>query len=66
MQKKSFKIDSSIYSEDAIILSIEEFQDFWDIIYKSNELSILSKDDNIDEIFNEFMNYVIWIQCELI
>lgn len=66
MLKKSFKIDNDIYSADLINKAIIDFIDFVQISYLNSEIIIESNDDDIDEIFNEFMNYLIGIYNELI
>ena len=60
MSKKTFKIDSSIYNNDFIFRAIDDFKDYYNIAFKNWEI-IIEWYDNIDEIFNEFMNYVIWL-----
>lgn len=67
MLKKSFKIDSDIYKDESINIAIEDFRDVSIIKYSEHTLHISSDtDENIDNIFNEFMNYVTWVQNELI
>jgi len=67
MLKQSFKIENNIYSEDIINNAIEDFCEIAKISYNKWNLVILAeKDSNIEEIFNEFMNYVLWLQNELI
>ncbi|MDD5213059.1 MAG: hypothetical protein PHG82_01420 [Candidatus Gracilibacteria bacterium] len=63
MQKQNFKIEDSIYPENIINQAIEDFKYVADINYTNNELIIESEDD-IDEIFNEFMNYVVGLYNE--
>ena len=66
MQKKEFQIENSIYDESSIKKSIEDF-DWFDISYIEGKLSISWDNENeIDEVFNEFMNYVLWMQNEII
>ncbi len=60
MLKKTFKIDSSIYTNNIILKAIEDFKDYYIISFDNSEI-IIDWYDNIDEIFNEFMNYVIWL-----
>lgn len=60
MLKKTFKIDNSIYKSNIILKAIEDFRDYYIISFENNEI-IIDWYDNIDEIFNEFMNYVIWL-----
>jgi hypothetical protein len=65
MLKKSFKIDNSIYNLDAINSSIDDFKDSFSIFYKDWVLEIEWDDDReIENIFWEFMNYVVWKQNE--
>lgn len=63
MLKKSFKIDNKIYSGKVILQAISDFEDVASISFLDSNLTIES-DWEIDEIFNEFMNYVIAIHNE--
>ena len=58
MSKKSFKIDNSIYSSDSIVQTIDDFSSVANITYLDSILSIESEDSH-EEIFQEFMNYVL-------
>lgn len=60
MLKKSFKINNEIYSDDIILIAIDAFVDVANITYNDWLLNIESE-ENLDEIFNEFMNYTIWV-----
>lgn len=67
MLKQSFKIDSNIYKEDLINTAIKDFLEIAKISYDNWNLVIVADEDSdISEIFNEFMNYVIWLNNELI
>jgi len=58
--KKEFKIDIEIYSEDLINQTITDFKEVSEITFKNNVLEInWGSEEEIDEIFNEFMNYCI-------
>ena len=38
------------------------FNDYWDISFENGVISIVDENElKIDEIFNELMNYVIWL-----
>ncbi len=63
MSKKSFKIDNSIYSLDCIIEAIDDFSSVANITYFDSILSIESEDSH-EEIFQEFMNYVLALSNE--
>ncbi len=63
MQKKSFKIDNNIYSEDIISQAVLDFSEIANIIFSDWFLNIES-DWDVDEIFNEFMNYSIALHNE--
>lgn len=63
MLKKSFKINKNIYWEKYIKESIEDYKDIAEISYKDGEI-IIEGEGDLDEIFNELMNYVISIQNE--
>lgn len=58
--EKDFKVQSDIYSLDTITQAIRDFSDVSDIIFKNDMLSISGdSDEECQEIFNEFMNYVL-------
>lgn len=60
--KKEFKIDKEIYSIDTLNQAIVDFKEVSEINYNNWTLEIDWKNDlEIEEIFNEFMNYVIWL-----
>lgn len=64
MLKKSFKIDSVIYSEDIINRMIWDFSDF-DIVYLNGNIEIIwDTDEEIDNIFHEAMNYLVALYNE--
>lgn len=65
MIKKSFKINEKIYWEIFINESIKDFKGGANISYKNWEI-IIEGETDIDEIFNELMNYVIYLQNEQI
>lgn len=67
MPKKSLKIESKIYSKEAIKEAIEAYSDIAKISFSSWVLSIeLSNGEDLEEITNEFMNYVLALQNESI
>lgn len=60
--KKIFNINNTIYSDDILKQAIIDFEDVSEIKYNNEKLEINWENDvEIDEIFNEFMNYVIWL-----
>lgn len=60
--KKEFNIDISIYSEDKLNQAVIDFKEVWNIILVWNILNIeWNSDIECEEIFNEYMNYVIWL-----
>lgn len=60
--EKKYKISNKIYPDDVIEQSVSDFKEVWYIAFHSWELTIRWDDEgSIDEIFNEFMNYVIWL-----
>ncbi|MFK7779950.1 MAG: HxsD-like protein [Candidatus Gracilibacteria bacterium] len=62
--KKEFKIDSEIYSEKIIKEAIGDFEGVTKIELEKNLLIIEGKStEEIDEVFNELMNYVISLEC---
>jgi len=63
--KKDYKIDNEIYKQDIIKQAIIDFSDVAKIKY--NEWNLIIQWENkleIDEIFNEFSNYIIWLYNE--
>lgn len=65
--EKKINIETEIYPEKIIIEAINDYKDISDIEYSNNVLTIKwNKMDDIDEIFNEFMNYVIWLNNETV
>jgi len=58
--EKEFNISSQIYSLEKVQQAILDFTDICEIVYKNNVL-IISGDssDDIQEVFQEFMNYVL-------
>ncbi len=66
--KKEFEINTEIYSEDIVKQAISDFEEVWqpypspllkrEGIIKTIEINWNSAEE-IDEIFNEFMNYLI-------
>lgn len=60
MLKKSYKIDYKIYSDKSIEDAIIDYKDIANIKYEKWEL-IIEAESDLDEIFNELMNYVIYI-----
>ena len=60
IMEKIYKIDSDIYSEEKIIETISDFSEVTEIKYTNWELKIIwDSEIEIEEIFNEFMNYLI-------
>ena len=58
--KKIFNIDSEIYSDDKIQNAISDFGEVADIQFSNSTITITWINDfEIEEIFNELMNYVI-------
>lgn len=60
MLRKIFEINEEIYKSEFILKAIEDYSEYYTINFINWEL-IIEWYDNIDEIFNEFMNYVIWL-----
>lgn len=64
MKTQEFSVSTEIYSLENIQQAIRDFSDYGDIVYSSWNISISSdSQEEIEEIFHEFMNYVIslWI-----
>lgn len=60
--KKNIKIDLNIYPIDKLKQAIHDFEGAAVIILNNDELTIeWETNEEIDEIFSEFWNYVIWL-----
>lgn len=60
--KKEFEINSEIYSEDIVNQAISDFEEVSVIKYENNNIQIeWNSVKDINEIFNELMNYIIWL-----
>lgn len=58
--EKEFSVSWNIYSLDVIQQAIADFADVTEIIYKNDLLTIFGEsEDEIQEVFHEFMNYVL-------
>jgi len=58
--KKEFEINTEIYSTKIISQAIWDFSEVWKIILSNNILKIFwETEKEVEEIFNEFMNYCI-------
>ncbi len=63
MWNQSFKIDNTIYSNEIISRWMEDFKNIAKMSYDNWEMNLESEEDT-EEIFNEFMNYILWIYNE--
>ncbi len=64
--EKQYKIDGDIYSNEIINDAISSFSWVADIKYENNMISIsASNTSEVEEIFNEFMNYCIHLINEI-
>ncbi len=62
MLNKSFKINSTIYPDNFIISAIDDFEEVEGISFANWSLDISwDTEESINEVFNELMNYVIWL-----
>ena len=60
--KKDFELDINIYKEQFIKQAIKDYQEAWWITFNKWILSIIwEQSEEIEEMFNEFMNYVAWL-----
>ncbi len=60
--KKEYKVDKSIYPDKHINIAISDFKDVSDIKYNNWIVIILGDNEaEIEEVFNEFINYTIWL-----
>ncbi len=58
--KKEFEINLDIYPEKKIKQAIEDFKEVWEIVFEWSKIIISwENEEEISEIFNELMNYVI-------
>lgn len=65
MQKKSFNLESSLYSEEHIRQATQDFGEDFSIEYNRGTLTIAGEDDaEIQMIFDEFMNYTLALSSE--
>jgi len=59
---KEFKISTEIYSDNVVKSAIADFEEVSSIVFENNNIKITWDSDNeIDEIFNELMNYIVWL-----
>lgn len=64
MLKKSFKIDNNLYSSDIVLEAINDFEGF-SLTFTDFILDISAETDvEIQQIFGEFMNYVLALYNE--
>ncbi len=59
--KAEFEIDMNIYDLEKIQQSLDDFVEVADITFSWNILKIESDEEGTQEIFGEFMNYVLWL-----
>lgn len=60
--KKQFKLSSELYSNEKINEAISDFSEITEITYNNWILEIIwESESDIEEVFNEFMNYCIWL-----
>ncbi len=65
--KNVIELNNKFYTENLINHWIEDFKEYADISYYNWLLSIeWETETEIKEIFNEFMNYIIWLYNETI
>jgi hypothetical protein len=58
--KKNYTIDMQFYPIEALTQAVSDFQEVVEMELFDNILAIAGEnDEEIDEIFNEFMNYVL-------
>lgn len=59
---KKYEINFEIYDVDKMRNAIEDFSEYYKINIEWNFLIIEWDDiESLDEVFNELMNYVIWL-----
>ena len=63
--QKEYSIDRSIYKESLINKAIEDFREVWEIKFIDSEILIRGDSEaEIEEIFWELINYIIWLYNE--
>lgn len=63
MPRKTFSLESSLYTQECIAQAIEDFGSDFGIVSSDNILEITAvSDTEASEIFNEFMNYVLSLE----
>lgn len=59
---KSFEVDKYFYPVDLISIWIDDFSEISTISFSNNLLTIeWNNEDEINNIFNEFINYITWL-----
>ena len=59
---KEYKVDKKIYSTKIVKQVIKDFSEVANMSYENDILKIQWDNEyEIEEIFNEFMNYCIWL-----
>lgn len=59
---KKIHLDQNIYAPEIIQQGIEDFSEITKILFDGDNISIeMDQESDIDECFNEFMNYCIWL-----
>jgi len=62
---KDYIIDGKIYKVWLLKKVILDFSDVAEIEYKKGKLNIKwNNESEIEQIFNEFMNYYVWLAAE--
>jgi len=64
--EQRFKVDKSIYKVKNIKEAIKDFKEISLIKYETKEDKLIiswKNKEEINEIFNEFMNYIISLEC---
>ncbi len=59
MQKRTFKIDNSIYPKDKILEVIPFFEGYTITYNDATGLEISSNSEDPQAVFDEFMNYLL-------
>lgn len=55
----TYKLDMAFYTKEVIEIGIQDFKEYVEITFHNDSIEIDS--ENSDEVFHEFMNYLIWI-----
>jgi len=65
MENKTYTIDTNIYPVEVTSRAIEDFSEAVVVTQKWSELTFGCQDDELEDMFWEFMNYCIALHSEV-